>query len=125
MEKIGEVVSVNGDYAEVVIKKESACGENCASCGMCDLSKLRKVKVLNEDDAKVGDEVEVFLDSRKSLLLAIITFILPLIIFFVSFIFTENELVLAVVFILGFVLSASVANLLAKKKSFMSKAVKK
>ena len=24
MEKIGEVVSVNGDYAEVVIKKESA-----------------------------------------------------------------------------------------------------
>ena len=125
MEKIGEVVSVNGDYAEVVIKKESACGENCASCGMCDMSKLRKVKVLNEDDAKVGDEVEVFLDSRKSLLLAIITFILPLIIFFVSFIFTENELVLAVVFILGFVLSASVANLLAKKKSFMSKAVKK
>ena len=125
MEKIGEVVSVNGDYAEVVIKKESACGENCASCGMCDMSKLRKVKVLNEDDAKVGDEVEIFLDSRKSLLLAIITFILPLIIFFVSFIFTKNELVLAVVFILGFVLSASVANLLAKKKSFMSKAVKK
>ena len=123
MEKIGEVVSVNGDYAEVVIKKESACGENCASCGMCDVSKLRKVTVKNECMAGVGDTVEIFLESWKTIFLAVITFVLPIALFFASFFFLENELISALVLAFGFVICAYLANIIAKSKAFVSKAV--
>lgn len=125
MEKMGEVVRITGDYAEVLIKKESACSENCASCGMCDSDKIRKALVYNECNAVIGDKVEIFLESWKAVFLSLITFVLPIVIFFVSFIFVENELILALIFALGFVISAYVANVLAKKKYFMSKACKK
>ncbi len=124
MEKMGEVVAVNGDYAEVVIKKESSCGENCASCGMCDMDKMRKALVYNECGANVGDCVEIFLESWKTVLLSVITFILPIMIFSFSFIFIKNELILAIIFVAGFILSAYIANTLAKRKNFMSKAIK-
>ena len=125
MEKIGEVISVQGEYAEVLIKKESACSESCASCGMCDMSKVRKAKVYNECGAKVGETVEVFLESWKTVLLSVITFILPIIFFAVSYFFVKNGLLLTLVFIAGFILSSLIANALAKRKSFMSKAVNK
>ena len=125
MEKTGEVISVFGDFVEVLIKKESACSENCASCGMCDMSKVRKAKVVNECDAGEGDTVEIFLESWKTVLLSVITFILPIMIFLLAFIFIKNELVLASVFILGFIISAYIANALAKCKIFISRAVKK
>lgn len=121
MNQIGEVSSVNGDFAEVIIKKESGCGENCASCGMCDMSKLRKVTVYNECGAKVGDRVKIVLESWKALTLAAITFILPLVIFLCSFMFLENELLSAGIFVLAFILSANSANILAKSKTFRSR----
>ena len=121
MNQIGEVSSVKGDFAEVIIKKESACGENCASCGMCDMSKLRKVTVYNECGAKVGDRVEIVLESWKALTLAAITFILPLVIFLCSFMFMKNELLAAGIFVLAFIISANSANILAKSKTFRSR----
>ena len=121
MNQIGEVSSVNGDFAEVIIKKESGCGENCASCGMCDMSKLRKVTVYNECGAKVGDRVKIVLESWKALTLAAITFILPLVIFLCSFMFLKNELLSAGIFVLVFILSANLANILAKSKTFRSR----
>ena len=125
MEKIGEVIAVEGCLAEVLIKKESACSENCASCGMCDMSKVRKAKVYNECGAAVGDTVEIYLESWKTVLLSFITFILPIIIFSLSFVIVKNELALAAIFVTGFIISAYVANALAKRKEFMSKALKK
>lgn len=125
MEKIGEVIAVEGCLAEVLIKKESACSENCASCGMCDMSKVRKAKVYNECSAVVGDTVEIYLESWKTILLSFITFILPIIIFTLSFALIKNELILAAIFVAGFIISAYIANTLAKRKSFMSKACKK
>lgn len=125
MEKTGEVISVNGCFAEVLIKKESACSESCASCGMCDMSKVRKAKVVNECNAKAGDTVEIFLESWKTVLLSVITFILPIIIFALSFAVLKNELLLVLIFIIGFVISAYIANALAKRKYFMSRALKK
>ncbi len=121
MNQIGEVSSVKGDFAEVIIKKESSCGENCASCGMCDNSKIRKVTVYNECGANVGDRVEIFLESWKTITLALITFILPLVLFFCSFSFVENELISALILVLSFVVSSCTANIMAKSKTFVSK----
>lgn len=121
----GKIIELKGKYAVAVIKKESSCGENCASCGMCDTSKLRKVLVLNECGAKVGEEIEIFLESYKTVILALITYLLPLIIFFVSAAFVWHELISALILIASFVLCAFAANFLAKRKNFMSKIKRK
>lgn len=121
MEQFGTVSEIKGKYAEVVIKKESSCGDNCASCGMCDTSKMRKVLVLNECDAEKGDRVKIYLESCKTVILSLVTYILPLIIFFVSFVFVKNELALTLIFISAFLICAFISNLLAKCKSFRSK----
>ena len=121
MEQFGTVSEIKGDFAEVIIKKESSCGENCASCGMCDTSKMRKVLVLNECGAEKGNRVKIYLESYKTVILSLVTYILPLIIFFVSFIFVKNELVLALVFVSAFLICAFISNLLARCKGFRSK----
>ena len=89
------------------------------------MSKIRKARVYNECSAVVGDTVEIYLESWKTILLSFITFILPIIIFTLSFALVKNELILAAIFVTGFIVSAYIANTLAKRKSFMSKACKK
>ena len=120
----GEILEVNGEFAVAMVKKESSCSDSCASCGMCDTSKIRKVKVLNEEGLKVGDEVRLLIETGKTIFLALITYILPLVIFFFSFGFSENELLSALIFILAFLACSFFANFLAGKKKFMTRAEK-
>ena len=121
MEQFGTVSEIKGDFAEIVIKKESSCGENCASCGMCDTSKIRRILVLNECAVEKGDRVKIYLESYKTVILSLITYILPLVIFFVSFVFVKSELMLALIFVSAFLICAFISNLLAKCKGFKSK----
>lgn len=118
----GEILEVNGEFAVAMVKKESSCADSCASCGMCDTSKIRKVKVLNEDELKVGEEVSLLIESHKTIFLALVTYILPLIIFFTSFAFLDNELFSALIFIFAFFVCSHFANFLAGKKKFMTRA---
>ncbi|MDO5479240.1 MAG: SoxR reducing system RseC family protein [Clostridia bacterium] len=125
MTQNGKIIELKGEYAVAVIKKESSCGENCASCGMCDTSKMRKIEILNECGAAVGEEIEIFLESYKTVILALITYLLPLVIFFTSALFVSHELISALILVIAFVLCAFLANILAKRKSFMSRAKRK
>ncbi len=77
MERIGEVIKVNGKDVVVRIKRASSCGENCASCKGC-ASTSATVTVENDKKVSVGDMVKLSLRSSSFILLAFIGYILPI-----------------------------------------------
>lgn len=58
MEKTGTVVKKNGNIAEILIKRDSACGENCAACGLCSNNELR-IKLAVSPEINEGDMVRL------------------------------------------------------------------
>lgn len=88
MTTVGRVVSVKDNLAEILITRKSACGENCANCAAACKQKTMVTKAKNSVCAKVGDTVEVFLETSVSLKLLTLLFILPVIIFTASYVFS-------------------------------------
>ncbi len=107
MQRTGTVRTIDGELAKVVIKRETACGENCANCGGCS-EKFNEVTAKNEIGAKAGDTVVVEMDDKTVLMTAFLVYILPLIIFFtgygVLYAFGFSEILSAV---LGILLSGA------------------
>lgn len=58
MDAIGIVEAIEKDKIRVKIPRKSACGENCASCGMCNM-KDAEITVKNTVGAKTGDRVRL------------------------------------------------------------------
>ncbi|MDD6484834.1 MAG: SoxR reducing system RseC family protein [Clostridiales bacterium] len=77
MQQIGTVERTDGEYAEVRIKRQSACGGNCAGCGGCG-GREQVVKARNKAGAKVGDTVALEMDSGKVIGAAAAVYIVPL-----------------------------------------------
>ncbi len=78
MEKIGTVVKVYHDTADVMIMRASSCGENCAMCkGACTPTR-RVVGVKNTAGACVGDKVIIMLPDKNVLLAAFFVYIVPI-----------------------------------------------
>jgi sigma-E factor negative regulatory protein RseC len=113
MSNIGVVSEVGNDYAIVDVRRASACGDNCASCGGgCDIPVL-KIKIDNVLSAGVGDFVE--LEARAEVIMksTFIMYGLPLITFVIGVLASDkvlntiygdaNELYTALV---GFILMA-------------------
>lgn len=82
----GKVVSVSGDFAEVLFVRTSACGENCASCGLENCRKNHIACVKNPFSAEIGDTVNVFLSDRASYSALALTFLLPAFLFILAYI---------------------------------------
>lgn len=78
MEERARVVFTDGDTAKVVLKRSSACGENCAKCKGCT-SEMTYVEAKNLIGAKVGQEVILEMKSGMFLGVVLITYVLPLI----------------------------------------------
>lgn len=66
MEKYGIVIETDEKYARVKVERESACGGNCASCGMCG-STGAYIKVRNTEKLEKGDKVRVVCDDTRFL----------------------------------------------------------
>ncbi len=66
MEKTGVVVEIKDGYAFVNIERDSACGDNCAACGLCSNREMT-VKIKNVKGFVVGDEVMLKTDDKKFL----------------------------------------------------------
>ena len=66
MEKLGIVTSADSKNIEVKIHRDSACGENCAACGLCGNREMT-VTLKNTGDFCVGDEVRLFSEDKKFL----------------------------------------------------------
>lgn len=90
MKEEGFVKSTSDNICEVIIKRKTACGENCGSCkGACKL-KLQSVKARNDIGAKSGDYVAIEMDSKNVLLSAFLVYVLPLVLFLLSYEITSR-----------------------------------
>lgn len=78
MEERARVVFTDGDTARVVLKRASACGDNCAQCKGCTPG-MTYVEAKNLVGAKVGQEVILEMKGRMFLGAVLITYVLPLI----------------------------------------------
>lgn len=80
MQQRGYVSRADDKEARVIIRRESACGDNCGSCGGgCDDSKSITLDIENTLSAKVGDYVIIESKSSTILKSAFIAYIMPLI----------------------------------------------
>lgn len=79
MNKTGYVVSTSGQKAYIDVRRTSACGDKCSSCGGgCDVPSLR-VEAENSVGAKSGDFVELGMSTKAVLKSAFIVYVIPLI----------------------------------------------
>ncbi|MCD7947474.1 MAG: SoxR reducing system RseC family protein [Oscillospiraceae bacterium] len=75
--------------AEISVKRQSACGHDCAKCGggCAELTVMPTVTVTAENPvrAAVGDSVSVESTTRAVLGAAAVVYLLPLVLFFVGY----------------------------------------
>ena len=69
MEKIGKVTKISDGIADIIIVRDSACGENCAACGLCKNREM-SVKLSVPDNVSVGDNVRLCSEDKGILKLS-------------------------------------------------------
>lgn len=105
MTQTAVVVKVNGPgLCEVRVRRASACGGECASCGGCETPDI-DVLATNTERVKTGDTV--LIESGKTLRLAALIFLLPLLLFFVGVFFHPIAGGIGIILGVGIVLAAN------------------
>ncbi len=80
MESIGTVISTDGNSATVVVKRVSACGENCADCmGSCETTTIKSIAE-NKAGAVVGDTVKIESNTTDVLRVVFILYMVPILV---------------------------------------------
>lgn len=77
MRETGIVIKVSDGFAQVKIRRKSACGKNCAQCGGC-ASCEAVVNAVNTIGAAAGDEVVLEIENKRALKAAACVYMLPL-----------------------------------------------
>ncbi len=85
LEEEGVVLAIDGDIAEVMTRKKSACG-SCAAKGGCGTSlveslfpsRTRSFRARNEARAKKGDQVVIGLDEAALQTASLLIYLVPL-----------------------------------------------
>lgn len=67
MEKLGTVKELLGTDMIVSVVRDSACGDNCAACGLCGNSREMTVRLKNTKNFKQGDRVRLVSEDKKLL----------------------------------------------------------
>lgn len=78
MDLLGVVSKLDGDEAEVQIKRVSGCGGNCDHCGGSCESAFHGLKVKNTIDAKIGETVQIEFRESESMKASLIIYLIPL-----------------------------------------------
>ena len=79
MTKDGIVSKVENGIATVLIKTQNACDVCRAECGgHCDKARLEAIEVDNVLNAKVGDKVQIYSETKLVMTYAILVFVLPI-----------------------------------------------
>ncbi len=80
------IAILENGIAQVSVKRASACGHDCTSCGACGImDKPLVVEADNAICAKVGDTVEIESETQKVLYLASIVYLVPVLLFFILY----------------------------------------
>lgn len=77
MEIIGTIVGREGNVAQVMILRTSACGHDCETCGAC-AGKEHILLAADEVGYPIGTKVAVEVADEAPLGLAFVVYILPL-----------------------------------------------
>ena len=64
MEKLGRVENIYNNMAEIKIFRDSACGDNCAACGLCPNREM-SVTLPTVSELEIGDEVRLVSDNSR------------------------------------------------------------
>ena len=67
MEKYGTVSEIQGEYMVVSVVRDSACGDNCAACGLCGNGREMTVRFKNTGNFQKGDRVCMITEDKKVL----------------------------------------------------------
>ena len=117
MKETGIVKDVSGEFCHVVVRRKSACGENCASCGGGCKLQNQICLVKNTKNAKPGDKVEIEIDTIMVLKTAFLVYLLPIIVFiFTYFALSKLSELIAAVISISAMLSVFVLLFIADKK---------
>lgn len=85
MREEGIVKKETEGLCEVVVRRKTACGDNCASCGGACKMNFQSVTAKNSAGAKAGDSVIIEMESKKVLLSAFLVYIMPIFVFATAF----------------------------------------
>lgn len=86
MKNNGTVLKIEGDFAIVGVKRQSACDTCRAKCGgHCDKAETVKTKVKNTLFAKVGDEVVLYTKTSTVLTYSFAVFVMPIVLAFLGY----------------------------------------
>ncbi|WMJ82357.1 SoxR reducing system RseC family protein [Clostridium sp. MB40-C1] len=85
MTEIGYITSVHGEYASVIFKRKSGCGDNCASCkSSCGGRSSVTTEIENVLNGKTGDKVKISIEEKAFNKMIIWVYVFPLIMMFVG-----------------------------------------
>ena len=90
MKQVRTVISADARNAKVKVKRSSACGDNCASCGLnCGGGEI-VVTARNDAGAGAGDTVELVMKSSRVLTAAAWVYIIPTAFFVAGYLVFER-----------------------------------
>lgn len=79
MNQVGYVSGVENGMVQVEVRRVSACGDKCGSCGGGCSVPMTRVKMKNTLGVEKGDLVEVNMDTNTVLKFAFLVYIIPLV----------------------------------------------
>ena len=102
------IALIDENRAKVRVERMSACGHDCSTCEDCGLQAAPIEAIAqNSVGAQVGDTVQVQSSSKAVLHLASVTYLLPVVLFFLAFFLLKaigiSESFCAVAAVVGFV----------------------
>ena len=85
---------VGADQAEVLVRRQSACGHSCESCGGCRLESAARVTAMADNTlgARPGDVVQVESESRRVLGMAVALYLVPFLLLFAGYLVATGPL---------------------------------
>ena len=131
MDLLGIISKIDGDEAEVQIKRVSGCGGNCEHCGGSCESAFHGLKVKNTIDAKIGETVKIEFKESESMKASLIIYLIPLAGFLIgllgAFLMNMSEMNALLAAVIGLLIGFSVIHLSDKryKKNNLLATIKK
>lgn len=129
-----QIATVNrlfgADKAEVQVRRPSACGHDCKSCGGCGPDTMTQVTAVaeNEVGARPGDTVRVESESRTVLGLAAVLYLMPIVLLFVGYFIASGLLEFSeggsLLIGLGFMAAGFAGNRLVDRRLRSNRAVR-
>ncbi len=90
MEQIGTVQRLQGSQAVILVRRTSACGENCASCKSVCTKTTISAMAENPLGANVGDVVKIETDTKRLIFAAVLLYFVPLLLAMVCAVAAQN-----------------------------------